>query len=198
MSNQDVGSASTQETSGQPEQTQANDKVAYDTYRRVLSEAKKLKEQVKLYEEEKAKSHENKLKEQNEWKALAETYQQQLHEKSRILQEQEQSIVNGMKYQEFEKHLGGRLKNKDYATFIEFEKIVMNPETKRIDEESVKGVVSNFVKQHSHLVEFVGGAKMPNEAARPSGSIGAKSIQEMSPKEHADYILKLAEAGLIK
>lgn len=198
MSNQDAGSASTQETSGQTEQTQANDKVAYDTYRRVLNEAKKLKEQVKLYEEEKAKSHENKLKEQNEWKALAETYQQQLHEKSRILQEQEQSIVNGMKYQEFEKHLGGRLKNKDYATFIEFDKIVMNPETKRIDEESVKGVVSNFVKQHSHLVEFAGGAKMPNEAARPSGSIGAKSIQEMSPKEHADYILKLAEAGLIK
>jgi hypothetical protein len=198
MSTESAGSASTQETSGQPENVQASDKVAYDTYRRVLNEAKKLKEQVKLYEEEKVKGHENKLKEQNEWRALAETYQQQLHEKTKILQDQEQSIVNGMKYQEFEKHLGGKLKNKDYATFIEFEKIVMNPETKRIDEESVKGVVSNFVKQHSHLVEFAGGAKLPNEAAKHSGSIGAKSIKEMSPKEHADYILKLAEAGLIK
>ena len=198
MSTESVGSASTQESSGQPENVQTSDKVAYDTYRRVLNEAKKLKEQVKLYEEEKNKSHENKLKEQNEWRALAETYQQQLHEKTKILQDQEQSIVNGMKYQEFEKHLGGKLKNKDYATFIEFEKIVMNPETKRIDEESVKGVVANFVKQHSHLVEFAGGAKLPNEAAKHSGSIGAKSIKEMSPKEHADYILKLAEAGLIK
>ena len=62
MSTESAGSASTQETSGQPENVQASDKVAYDTYRRVLNEAKKLKEQVKLYEEEKNKSHENKQK----------------------------------------------------------------------------------------------------------------------------------------
>ena len=196
MSTESAGSASTQETSGQPENVQASDKVAYDTYRRVLNEAKKLKEQVKLYEEEKNKSHENKLKEQNEWRALAETYQQQLHEKTKILQDQEQSIVNGMKYQEFEKHLGGKLKNKDYATFIEFEKIVMNPETKRIDEESVKGVVSNFVKKHSELVEFQGGARLPNEASKGSSIVG-KSTREMTAAELKEFILKQAEAGLL-
>lgn len=196
MSTESAGSASTQESSGQPENVQASDKVAYDTYRRVLNEAKKLKEQVKLYEEEKNKSHENKLKEQNEWRALAETYQQQLHEKTKILQDQEQSIVNGMKYQEFEKHLGGKLKNKDYATFIEFEKIVMNPETKRIDEESVKGVVANFVKQHSHLVEFQGGARLPNEASKGSSIVG-KSTREMTAAELKEFILKQAEAGLL-
>ena len=197
MSTESAGSASTQETSGQPENVQASDKVSYDTYRRLLNEAKKLKEEKKLLEEEKNKNHENKLKEQNEWKALAETFQQQLHEKTRILQEQEQSIVNGMKYQEFEKHLGGTLKHKDYATFIDFEKIVMNPETKRIDVESVKGEVSRFAKEHASLVEFQGTARLPNEASKGASILG-KSTREMSASELKEFIIKQAEAGLLK
>jgi CRISPR/Cas system CMR subunit Cmr6 (Cas7 group RAMP superfamily) len=197
MSTDNSGSADNQTSSASADQT-PQDKVSYETYRRVLSEAKKLKEQNKLYEEEKNKNQEQKLKDQNEWKTLAETYKQQLEEKSTILKEQEASIVNGMKYQEFEKQLGGKLKNRDYATFIEFDKIVMNPETKTIDTESVKGVVSNFVKQHSHLVEFQTG-RLPNEAARTTTSFGgSKKIEDMSAKELESYIKDQAKAGLIK
>lgn len=191
MSDQNAGSASTQESSGSTE-NQNNDKVAYETYRRVLSEAKKLKDQVKLYEDERSKGQENKLKEQNEWKVLAESYQKRLEETSHRLNEQEASIVNGMKYQEFEKHLGGRLKNKDYATFIEFEKIVMNPETKRVDDESVKGVVASFVKNHSHLVEFGDGRRLPNEAAK-NASFGSKSPSDMTTKELEDELRKMGK-----
>lgn len=197
MSTDNAGSAATQESSGSTENTN-QDKVAYETYKRVLSEAKKLKEQLKTLEEEKTRTHESKLKEQNEWKTLAESYKGQLDQTKAVLVEQEQSIVNGMKYQEFEKHLGGRLKNKDYATFIDFDKIVMNPETKRIDDESVKGVISEFVKNHSHLVEFTGGARVPNEAAR-SGSVNRdEDWKKMSPRELEEYIKKQAQAGLLK
>jgi hypothetical protein len=198
MSTENVDSVNPQANSVQPE-TANQDKVAYDTYKRVLNEAKKLKEQVKQFEDDRVRSHESKLKEQNEWKVLAETYQQQLEQTKSVLNEQEQSIVNGMKYQEFEKHLGGKLKNKDYATFIEFDKIVMNPETKRIDDESVKGVVSAFVKQHAHLVEFAGGQRMPNEAARNNSSMQVgKSIEQMTPSEVSEYILNLHKNGQLK
>jgi hypothetical protein len=196
MSDQNAGSASTQEPSGQSE-TNSNDKVAYDTYRRVLAEAKKLKDQVRLYEEEKAKSHEQKLKEQNEWKALAEAKSAQAEQLEKAFKEQQEQIVNGMKYQEFEKHLGGRLKNRDYATFIDFDKIVINPETKQIDSESVKGVVSQFVKEHSSLVEFQGGAKLPNEAAK-SAAFGAKPVEKMTPSELREYIIEQAKIGNLK
>lgn len=196
MSDQNVGSASTQEPSGQSE-TNSNDKVAYDTYRRVLAEAKKLKDQVKLYEEEKVKSHEQKLKEQNEWKALAEAKSAQAEHLEKAFKEQQEQIVNGMKYQEFEKHLGGRLKNRDYATFIDFDKIVINPETKQIDAESVKGVVSGFVKEHSSLVEFSGGAKMPNEAGK-TATFGGKSVSQMTPAEIRDYIIEQHKNGSLK
>jgi hypothetical protein len=196
MSESNAGSATTQESSGSTE-NQSNDKVSYETYKRVLSEAKKFKDLAKQLEEEKAKGTEAKLTEQNEYKKLADIYKQQLDEKTKILNEQEASIVNGMKYQEFEKHLGGRLKNKDYTTFIEFEKIAIDPETKRIDEESVKGVVSKFVKEHSHLIDFNSGAKLPNKSAS-TATFGGKSTDEMTPKELEAYIKEQHKLGLLK
>jgi hypothetical protein len=196
MSTENAGSASPQDSSGIPE-TKDQDKVAYDTYRRVLSEAKKLKEQVKLFEEEKSKGNEQKLKDQNEWKVLADSYKSQLDEKSKTLTDLNDQVVNGMKYQEFEKHLGGRLKNKDYATFIDFEKIVINPETRRVDEESVKGEASRFAKEHSSLVEFSSG-RLPNESAKGSTSFSVgKSIESMTAKELEDFIKSQSQAGLI-
>lgn len=165
MTEQVQGSAPTQENSVPPEQSQTNDKVSYDTYKRVLSEAKKLKEQVKLFEENQAKLQEQALKEQNQWKALYEQREKELAETRKVLTEQEQSIVNGIKYQAFEKHLGGRLRDDEYVSHIPFERIVINPETKRVDEESVKNVVAEFTKKHSHLVDF-GTGKMPNGAPK--------------------------------
>lgn len=198
MSDQNVGRAPTQESSGSTEQTN-QDKVAYETYKRVLSEAKKLRDQVRTFEEERNKGQENKLKEQNEWKALADSYKTQLDEKAKNLSELNEQVVNGLKFSEFEKHLGGRLRDKDYATFIDFDRIVLNPETKRVDDESVKGVVSDFVKKHSNLVDFDNGKRLPNEASIGSNSFNAgKKIDDMNAKELEDYIKAQHKAGLLK
>lgn len=198
MSDQNAGSAATQESSGSTETTN-QDKVAYETYKRVLSEAKKLKDQVRAFEEERNVGKEAKLKEQNEWQKLADSYKSQLDEKSKNLTELNEQVVNGMKFQEFEKHLGGRLRDKDYATFIDFDRIVLNPETRRVDDESVKGVVSDFVKRHSNLVDFDNGKRLPNEAAKGSNNFNAgKKIEDMNAKELEEYIKTQYAAGLLK
>jgi 4-alpha-glucanotransferase len=198
MSDQNAGSATNQDNSVVPDK-ESQDKVAYDTYRRVLSEAKKLKDQVKAFEDEKNRSHESKLKENNEWKALAEAKAAQAETLEKNFRELNEQVVNGMKYQEFEKHLGGRLKDKDYATFIDFDRIVINPETKRVDDESVKTVVSDFVKKHSPLVDFDQGKRLPNEASRNNGGVsGGKRIEDMNARELELYIKEQAKAGLIK
>jgi len=191
MSTENAGSASTQESSGQSE-NQTNDKVSYDTYRRVLSEAKKLKEKLSALEEEKAKTHEQKLREQNEWKALAEAKAAEAEKLKSLYTETQEQIVNGLKYQEFEKHLGGKLKSQEYATFVPFEKIVINPETRRVDEESVKSVVAEFVKQHPVLVEFNTGARLPNEAAK-AAHVGSKPLDEMSSSEIMNELKKIGK-----
>lgn len=197
MSDQMGVSDSTQANSVQTETRTANDVVKYETYSKVLSEAKKLKEKVKEYETVLQQSQEQKLKEQNEWKALAEQYKNKLDQTSHVLQEQEKSIVNGLKYHEFEKHLGGKLKDKDYATFVEFDRIILNPETKQVDEDSVKAVAADFVKKHASLVEFQGSGKLPNQAAT-SFIPGNKSVEEMTTKELEKQILQLAALGKIK
>ena len=198
MSDQNGVGDSTQANGVQTETRTVNGVVKYETYDKVLTEAKKLKEKVKEYETVLQQSQEQKLKEQNEWKALAEQYKNKLDQTSSALQEQERSIVNGLKYHEFEKHLGGKLKNKDYATFIDFEKIILNPETKQVDEDSVKAVASDFVKQHSSLVEFQASGKLPNQAASNYIPSSTKSVNEMNSQELQKHILKLAELGKIK
>jgi hypothetical protein len=197
MSDQTGVSDSTQVNSVQTETRTANDVVKYETYSKVLSEAKKLKEKVKEYETVLQQSQEQKLKEQNEWKALAEQYKSKLDQTSHVLQEQEKSIVNGLKFHEFEKHLGGKLKDKDYATFVEFDRIVLNPETKQVDEDSVKTVAADFIKKHASLVDFQGSGKLPNQAAKNYVPMG-KSVSDMSSEELQKHILQLAAIGKIK
>jgi hypothetical protein len=197
MSDQTGVSDSTQANSVQTETRTANDVVKYETYSKVLSEAKKLKEKVKEYETVLQQSQEQKLKEQNEWKALAEQYKSKLDQTSHVLQEQEKSIVNGLKFHEFEKHLGGKLKDKEYATFVEFDRIVLNPETKQVDEDSVKTVAADFIKKHASLVEFQGSGKLPNQAAKNYVPMG-KSVSDMTSDELQKHILQLAAIGKIK
>ncbi len=105
MSTENVASGEPQANSVQLE-NQTKDQVAYDTYRRVLNEAKKYKEELRQVKEAEQKSHEQKLREQQEWKALAEAKSAQAEQLEKTLREQQEQIVNGMKYQEFEKHYG--------------------------------------------------------------------------------------------
>lgn len=197
MSESNVGSATTSEPVVQKDDSQTG-KVSYETYKKVLEEAKKQKELARTLAEEKAKNDEKALAEQQQWKVLAEQYKTQLEQTKSVLSEQEKSIVNGLKYQEFEKHLGGRLKNKDYASFIEFEKIAINPESRTVDEESVKAVVNEFLKQHSPLVEFQSSAKIPQGAGAGFGSRPTESLSEMTKEQLEKKILELAQQGKLK
>lgn len=191
MSDQNAGSASTQEPVVQPDAT--NGKVSYETYQKVLNEAKKAKELAKHLAEEKAKNDEKALAEQQQWKVLADQYKTQLDQTKSILSEQEKSIVNGLKYQAFEKHLGGKLRNRDYATHIDFEKIAINPESKTVDEESAKSVVNEFLKSHSPLVEFGSGAKLPNNAGAGFNSKKEVALKEMTTSQIEEELRKLGK-----
>jgi hypothetical protein len=194
MSDQ-TGSAQPTESSASVEQQ--DDKVAYATYKRVLSEAKKYKELAETLSKQTEQEREKKLKEQNEWKTIAELNQQKLDQAQKELEEKNRAIQDGLKFSEFQRHLGGKLKHDSYANHIDFDKIVINPETGRVDEGSVKQVVNEFVKVHSHLVDFGQKGKLPNQAPQ-GGAPGSKSPDEMTKQELEQHILNLARAGKIK
>lgn len=176
-------------TSGVSQDSTQKDSVSYETYLKVLGEAKKTKERLKALEDQASQAQEKTLADQNEWKKLAETYKTKLSETTKTLKQQEESIVNGMKYQEFTKALGGTLKSDDYATFIPFEKISFNPDTKSVDGLSVKSAVEEFMAKHSGLVNF-GSGRMPNVNST-TGTSYNKEPSQMTTQELENELRKL-------
>lgn len=189
-----VGSAQTSESSASGEQQE--DKVAYSTYKRVLSEAKKFKELAENLSKQTEAERKQKLKDQNEWKAIAELNEQKLEVAQKELDEKNKAIEDGLKYSEFQRHLGGKLKHGSYVNHIDFNKIIINPETGMVEESSVKGVVNDFLKDHSSLVDFGQKARLPNAAAN-GGVIGSKSVEQMTSTELQDELRRLAQTGRI-
>jgi hypothetical protein len=190
----DQGSAENLQASGIEEKTQ-KDKVAYETYQRTLAEAKKAKAERDVLLAEKQAMSDNKLKEQNEWKQFAEQKEKEAADEKAKRAELESTILDSLKLSAFHKHLGGRIKDDAYYQFVDTDRITYNPDTKRVDEESVKVVVADFVKRHSSLVEFKSG-KMPNEAAS-NVTISSKNIEDMTSQEIEQQIKALHSMGRI-
>jgi len=190
----DQGSAENLQSSGSEEKTQ-KDKVAYETYQRTLAEAKKAKAERDALLAEKQAFNDNKLKEQNEWKQYAEQKEKEAAEEKARRFELESTVLDSLKLSAFQKLLGGKIKDDAYFQFVDTDRITYNPDTKRVDEESVKSVVADFVKRHSSLVEFKSG-KMPNEAAS-SINTSAKGTDDMSIEELKEHIKVLHSRGAI-
>ena len=159
-----------------------DDKVAYSTYKRVLSEAKKYKEIAETLSKQTEAEKEKQLRDQEQWKTLAEMNAEKLSQAQKELDEKNRAIQDGMKFSEFQRQLGGKLKHPSYANHIDFEKIVINPETGIIDEGSLKMVVANFTKEHSALVDFGNKPKLPNESAR-SIDVTEKTVSSMTEND---------------
>lgn len=198
--NTNTGGAGDQNSGGAGSGEGGKGSVSYETYSRTMDELKSLKGEIKTLKEQGQKSHEDKLKEQNDWKALAEAREAKVKELESKNSNIEESIADSIKLNAFQKHLGGKLKSDKYFSFVDTAKIVLNPETKKVDEDSVKAVVASFVKEHAHLVEFGKKPGMPRDSKEDTTKIsnGKKSVEQMSAKEMEEHILDLAKRGLIK
>ena len=168
------------------------DKVSYETYQKVLAEAKAAKEKARAFEAAAKAAQEDKLKEQNEWKLLAEQREKDLLEERKARTEIEGSIVEAYKRNAFIRQLGGRLKNDRYFDFVDTDRIVYNPETKQVDESSVKSVVADFLREHSSLVESKAG-KMPNVAPGEAAKFGVKEPDQMTSEEIMNELRKFGK-----
>lgn len=197
MSKSDASGAGDQ--SGGAGSDTKKDAVAYETYSKVMDELKDLQRKLKEIDETKKTEEEKKLKEANDWKTLYEQTKSALEEKESKLENFQKDLNDSIKISAFNKHLGGKLKNDKYIDFIDLEKIAINPETRKVDSESVKLAVASFLKEHSHLVEFKGG-KMPEVAAAglKNGKVGGtadKPVEKMTSSDIEAEILRRVQSG---
>jgi len=171
--------------SGMPEDSasgetpeKSRDKVAYETYRKTKKEVDLYKSKV-VEQSERLKSYEL-LEEQAEQKRLedAGNYQKanelrdaKFKELESNYQNLQNDISDSKKLQSVLTRLPSELVDEDYASYIKYNDVVVNPETGEVDEESAEAIANDFIKRHHILLKPTTKSRLPNEAA--SGNMGA-------------------------
>jgi DNA repair exonuclease SbcCD ATPase subunit len=183
------------------------DKVSYEAYKRLLSQRKSDQEKLKSAEErlkELDNLKEEKLRSEGNWKALLDAreqklaeYQEQLENERKSRRDYEEQFIEAAKLNKFQDALGGKLKHEDYFNLVDTSKIAVDPQTGKIDRESVSKYASEWLKAHKELVQF-SKPKINDNAPRPDGSAMSEKVKKMTPAELADYIKSQASAGKLK
>lgn len=150
------------------------DKVAYSTYKKTLSEKKKLQEEFNRIKAERDEhlrkmkdAEEEKLKEEKRYKELFEERDKEL---KKIRQQQEterQSFREAKKIEAFLRASGG-LRNEVYRQFINTDKIIVTSDGK-VDEISLQDYVKDFKENHPELLaQTTTSRKAPVGQEKPS------------------------------
>jgi hypothetical protein len=186
-------------------QDQTNDKVSYETYKKVLAEAKSAKEKNKeilsrleTIEKERKEAleqlkgkEEAKLLEQGEFKKILEVRERELSEAKTKLEVEadaklkaEKDLIDSYKIQAVMAKLPGKIKHRDYLVHIDLDSIAVNPETHAIDDSSLSSVVSNFITNHSGLIDTKSNLRLPSDSPDGSQSLTpdlykAKTLKDM-------------------
>ena len=167
------------------ESTQNEGKVAYETYRKVLGEAKNAKEKLRALEAEFTKEREAKMKSNEDWKGLLELREAEIKDlraQQSKLNEDYQSldshIKTGKKLSAVLNKIEGQLDQK-YFGLIDLDDVVINPETGDIDDMSATQAALKYKTQYPETIKKGGYAGMMGDG-RSSGTNGATTISRDS------------------
>ena len=93
------------------------------------------------------------------------------------------AINNTIKANAFYDKLPGKLGNHQYLNFANIDDIAYDPETGKVDEQSVDKVVNEFMEKHSKLVEADEIAKLPSGSPAGSNKLTVDQLQNLPLKE---------------
>lgn len=146
-------------------QTEAKDRVSYETYQKVLKEAKAAKDRLAALEGDAKKREEADLAEKQEFKKLYESAKAEAEEWKGKYSTLDTSVTDTRKLHAFMKKVGGEI-SEDYWGLIDLSQIAMDPDSGKIDDSSVARYAKDFEKKHSRLIERPQGSKLPNDAPK--------------------------------
>lgn len=176
-----------------PEQPQT---VSYESYAKLLDQHKKSQLRLKQVEGkltekegEELKEYEQRLMKSGEVQKLIQIKDEKIETLSKKAMELEQGFNNlqetlktAAKTQAVLTRLPGQLVNSEYMAFIDTSKVVLNPDTNEIDNDSVDVVVGEFVKKHPHLIKAET-RTLPNGSPRPAQKLSYNEWLKLPVKE---------------
>jgi hypothetical protein len=168
--------------SGAPEASQ--DKVAYETYQKLLSEKKARDAQLAEYqrrfdeiEQQRRNETESKLKQKEDYQSLLKLREQELDEmrsklsaKDSELGETKRTIESGVKLQSFLNALEGVVDRK-YWSMIDLDSVLIDPTTGTPDPTSVKKSADLFAKSFPELVQKKSVPRPPGSAPQNNNGL---------------------------
>lgn len=172
------------------------DTVAYDTYRKLLSEKKKRDEEVesikaKLAEMQRAEKErtEAELKQKEDYKSLLALREEEIKKRDSELSELKTSLEAGAKLRSFLDSVNGVV-DKQYWALIDLDAVKIDPNTNLPDQASVDAAARKFEQEYGLVLKKKDGTKgLPNQAAQSaSGKMtvsewkALKSSKEMKEK----------------
>lgn len=154
------------------------DFVQYDTYSRVLSQHKKsqaeaeaAKTKLAEYEAKEREREEKRLAEEGNYKQLLEIERKARAEEEVKRKDYERKLIDGHKLNAVLEKLPGKIKRPEYYSFIDTDKIIIDPSTGEIDERSLEIVKSEFLQNHGSLIERANGNGLPYNAPGNDGAV---------------------------
>lgn len=169
--------------SGTQENQDRKDFVKYETYKKTLNQEKNLRakleqasQELEEFKRKEQELEEKTLQEQGEYQKLLELERKKREEMEQKASQYEQSIMQAHKLNAFKEKLPGQIANPAYYDFVDLEKIVINPETGEIAEESVQSAVDEFLGSHQRLI-VTKNSGLPNQAPT-DGSAGKLSLDQ--------------------
>ena len=151
------------------------DKVAYETYARLLDQRKKDQDKLekvakeleafKTAEKERA---DEALRQKEDWKTLVSQKEEELKTVKSELTGIKTSLQDGSKINAVLNQLQGKV-SEAYFQLFDLSKVAMNPDTGTVDEASAQRYAMEFTQKYPELIKNPSNAKMPNDAAKGSG-----------------------------
>lgn len=151
--------------------------VSYETYTKVLDEAKAAKAKVKEYEDNFNRTKEEKLKADGDWKGLLESRETKIKELEQVNNELSskhhslnERITDSKKLSSILGKLEGNLDQK-YFGLIDLNDVKINPETGEIDDMSASAVAERFKVEYPETIRKVFNPKSMGEGKNGSDNI---------------------------
>jgi len=169
----DANATAVSDSEHNPDEVNANEvvqeknTVSRETYLRTLNQNKNMSLRLKqlegkLSEKEQSdlKIHEENLMKSGQMQKVFQIKDEKIEALTKRAMEYEskynqmqETLQAAAKTQAVLSKLPGQLLHRDYMAHIDSEKIVINPETNEIDEDSVDVVVNEFLKTHANLIK---------------------------------------------
>jgi len=179
-------SSGNDQSKGKDDENKQPDKVAYETYQKTLNQEKNLRDknkeqssaidtlntELEKLKADKVTEEEAELLKAGDKDKIIESRDQKIKDLEEKIGKQGDdlttisgALANKWKMEAVEQFLPGKLMSSEFEGFLKLDDVVVDPETKQIDQETAQQVANTFMEKYAYLVDTKNAKNLRGDAA---------------------------------